>query len=139
MKLTMAELIERSKPGYVYAITQEMIDSTPEDEHRWMLPGIDGPGNYTWNETERTYEPAVQPEPPQPAKQRGYDFDRGFGIGGLGRYEETPFIPTIRQIEQLEHLEATDTVCRRCGGSENFDGAMFTTDRSSGYCDDCYG
>ena len=28
--------------------------------------------------------------------------------------------------------------CRRCGQSE-FSGAMFTTDPSSGFCDDCFG
>ena len=136
---TMAELIERSKAGYVHIITQEQIDSIPEHKHSWMLPGVTGPGEYTWNEADHIYEPVavVSPNPPEQPPQT-YDFDRGFGIGGLARYEEPPFIPTVAQMERLERLEAQATYCRRCGQSDVFDGAMFTTDRSSGLCDDCF-
>lgn len=69
----------------------------------------------------------------------GQDFDRGFGIGGLGRHQEPPTIPTAEQIERIERLEQDDVICRRCGASMNFDGAMFTTGGFSGLCDDCFG
>lgn len=72
-------------------------------------------------------------------KSVGYDFDKGFGIGGLGRHVEAPVIPTIAQMKRLERLEAQAHSCRRCGESDVFDGAMFTTAPSSGLCDDCFG
>lgn len=65
------------------------------------------------------------------------DFDRGFGIGGLGRYEEPPVIPSDRAIERMLKLTDTDVICRRCGASMNFDGAMFTTGGCD-ICDDCF-
>lgn len=34
--------------------------------------------------------------------QTAYDFDKGFGIGGLGRHIETPMIPTVAQIAASE-------------------------------------
>lgn len=64
------------------------------------------------------------------------DFDRGFGIGGLGRHEETPAIPTIEQLERMKQAQRRARRCRRCGQTE-LDGAMFTTMPSSGICDDC--
>lgn len=69
-----------------------------------------------------------------------HDFDRaGLGIGGLSRQIEKPAVLTIKQIKYLRRLEHKATRCRRCGQSDVFDGAMFTTDPSSGLCDDCYG
>ncbi len=59
----------------------------------------------------------------------------GLGIGGLGSYQEPPFIPTIAQMERMEQIERETIRCRKCGTSD----AMFTTDASSGLCDDCYG
>lgn len=61
------------------------------------------------------------------------------GIGGIGIYEENemPQIPTVAQIERMERLERQATYCQRCGESDVFDGAMFTTLGSSGLCDDC--
>ena len=67
------------------------------------------------------------------------DFSRGLGVGGLGSYQESPTIPSITAIERMEQLERKATRCRRCGADDVFDGAMFTTDPSSGLCDDCYG
>jgi len=62
------------------------------------------------------------------------------GIGGIGVFTENemPIIPSARAMARAERLEKTDIICRRCGASKNFDGAMFTTDASSGICDDCY-
>jgi hypothetical protein len=68
-----------------------------------------------------------------------HDFDSGLGIGGLGRHIEEKPVPTVEQVKRLEQMEARATYCRKCGQSDVFDGAMFTTDPSSGLCDDCYG
>lgn len=66
-----------------------------------------------------------------------YDFsESGLGIGGLATYEETPVIPSERQLERLERLLATEQICKRCGAS-SLDGAMFTTLGGSCICDDC--
>ena len=65
------------------------------------------------------------------------DFDSGLGIGGLGRNQEAPIVPTVEQIERVEQLEASATYCRTCGQSDVFDGAMFTTGGGS-VCDDCF-
>jgi hypothetical protein len=65
------------------------------------------------------------------------DFDRGFGIGGLRRHEED-HVPTAAEIARGEELKRQARYCRRCGCSDIFDGAMFTTDPASGICDDCY-
>ena len=65
------------------------------------------------------------------------DFDRGYGIGGLGKHEEKPVAPTAGQIEQVVRQERRARRCKACGCSE-LDGARFTTDASSGLCDDCY-
>jgi len=65
------------------------------------------------------------------------DFDRGFGIGGLGRFEETPIIPSVQAIEREQRMMDTDVVCRKCGASMNFDGAMFTNGGGD-ICDDCF-
>ena len=68
-----------------------------------------------------------------------HDFDRtGLGIGGLGRHEEPPIVPTVKAIKRLERMEAGATHCRRCGCSDVFDGAMFTTGGGD-VCDDCFG
>jgi hypothetical protein len=77
-------------------------------------------------------------EAPTPATQQAPDFDGGFGIGGLGRHEETPIIPSVKAIERVQRMHDTDVICRRCGSSKNFDGAMFTTGGGD-VCDDCFG
>lgn len=65
------------------------------------------------------------------------DFDKGFGIGGLGRHEELPTIPSAKAIERLEKALDEAQRCGRCGQTDTIDGAMFTTDPASGFCDDC--
>ena len=66
------------------------------------------------------------------------DFDRGFGIGGLGRHQEDPMIPTVAQMEKMDRMRARATRCRRCGQTDMFHGAMFTT-VGGDICDDCCG
>lgn len=74
---------------------------------------------------------------PQPSRGEPRDFDSGLGIGGLGRHQEKPIIPTVAQMERMEKLEAQATTCRRCGQSD-LDGAMFTTGGGGSICDDCF-
>lgn len=76
----------------------------------------------------------AQPKPEQQVENCGI-----MGIGGIGIYTENemPQIPTVAQMERLEKLEQRATYCRRCGASDVFDGAMFTTLGGSGICDDC--
>lgn len=107
-----------------YTFTQEKIDSSPA----YVLPGVTGPGEYTYSEANNLYSPVDTP---------GSDFDRGFGIGGLGRHVEEPFIPSVAQMAKLERMEARATHCRRCGESDVVDGAMFTTGGGN-VCDDCF-
>lgn len=115
-----------------YTITQEQLDS----REAMIYPGVSEPGEYTYSEADNLYVPIGTK--PVKHQQTGSDFDRGFGIGGLGRYEETPAIPSIAAMKRVERMEVGLTYCRRCGQSE-FDGVMFTTAPSSGYCDDCFG
>ena len=54
------------------------------------------------------------------------DSDSGLGIGGIGNDQSIPTCPSARAIARAQRLHDTDTICRRCGSSKNFDGAMFT-------------
>lgn len=65
------------------------------------------------------------------------DIDSGLGIGGINNDQSAPFVPSVAAIERVQSLHDTDTVCRRCGASKNFDGAMFTNLGGSNICDDC--
>ena len=117
----------------ICTITQEQIDNAPVAglSNNWPLPGVTGPGDYVWNEAAHTFAPVSAPT------SRPYDFDGGFGIGGLGNYQEPHFIPTEAQMARLEEMEARASYCRRCGESDLFDGAMFTTGGGD-ICDDCF-
>lgn len=67
-----------------------------------------------------------------------HDTDSGLGIGGINRDQSAPVIPSIQAIARVQRMHDTDTVCRRCGASKNFDGAMFSTlGPSYRICDDC--
>jgi len=61
----------------------------------------------------------------------------GLGIGGINGDQSIPVIPSVEAIERVQRMHDTDVVCRRCGASKNFDGAMFTTG-GGGVCDDCF-
>ena len=117
----------------IQTITQEQIDNTPITRlsDNWPLPGVTGPGDYAWNEEAHAFVPV-----PAPAAEP-CDFDGGFGIGGLGNYQEPPTIPTIAQMARLEEMEARARYCQKCGESDVFDGAMFTTGGGD-VCDDCF-
>ena len=69
-------------------------------------------------------------------KNNNSDYDKGFGNGGLGKYVEAQIIPSAKSIGKMQKLTDTDVICRVCGASKNFDGAMFTNG-SDDICDDC--
>ena len=115
-------------------ITQQELDNTAETDRKWKYPGVTGPGWYTWNEQQNTYAPVSQTE----QAENPHDFSHsGLGIGGAGHHTELTPAPTAVQMERMQKLDQQPR-CRRCGGQE-WTGAMFTTDPSSGLCDDCYG
>lgn len=75
--------------------------------------------------------------PPKPAREWAtMDIDSGLGIGGINNDQSAPFVPSVSAIERVQRMHDTDTVCRRCGASQRFDGAMFTT-IGGDICDDC--
>ena len=84
---------------------------------------------------------AAEPHAKQPtatdAWEALHDTDSGLGIGGINNDQSAPFVPSAAAIERVQRLHDTDTVCRRCGASKNFDGAMFTNFGGGNICDDC--
>lgn len=82
-------------------------------------------------------KPATAPDQPKTQEWRSVDVDSGLGIGGINNDQSMPTIPSVRAIERVQKMHDTDTICRKCGASENFDGAMFTTLGGSNICDDC--
>ena len=64
--------------------------------------------------------------------------ESGLGIGGLAHHEEKPIAPSARAVERVERMHQRETICRICGQSDVFDGAMFTT-YGGNICDDCGG
>jgi hypothetical protein len=115
----------------IYTVTQTELDQTPQADHHWRWPGVTGPGQYTWSEAEDTYHPV--------RRVKAAESTAIFGIGGIGiaTENETPIIPSARAVERVQRMHDTDVVCRRCGASQNFDGAMFTTGGGD-ICDDCF-
>lgn len=108
-----------------------IIATDPRGSFPYQVRMVDG--DY-WFTAEEVSAPST------PDDENPHDFSRtGLGIGGLGYHVEEPTIPTVKQIERLEQMERKARRCRRCGCTDVFDGAMFTTDPSSGLCDDCYG
>jgi hypothetical protein len=101
-------------------------DILDQDGHLVLVPA-----------TKETIEGYSQIDDPMGLNESPHDFDSGLGIGGLGRHQEKPIIPTVAQMERMEQLEAKATTCRRCGQNDTFDGAMFTTGGGN-TCDDCF-
>ena len=80
----------------------------------------------------------THPTLPHPTEENPHDFDHsGLGIGGINNDQSSPVIPSARALERIQRMHDTDIVCRRCGASKNFDGAMFTTGGGD-ICDDCF-
>lgn len=72
-----------------------------------------------------------------PAQRESWDADSGLGIGGINNDQTMPIVPSVAAIARVQRMHDTDTVCRRCGASAHFDGAMFTTLGGTNICDDC--
>lgn len=90
-------------------------------------------------EAELSAAPLVTQPTPVAAKAQweSWDSDSGLGIGGINNDQSMPVVPSVAAIARVQHLHDTDTVCRCCGASAHFDGAMFTTLGSTNICDDC--
>jgi hypothetical protein len=86
----------------------------------------------------RVLKNTPKPAPTSSAHRwQSMDIDSGLGIGGINNDQSMPIIPSVRAIERVQKMHDTDTICRKCGASKNFDGAMFTTLSGSDICDDC--
>ena len=113
--------------------TIQAIDDSPKKAYAYQVDGLWYP------EAELSAEPTVKPPTkPQPSRTwETMDIDSGLGIGGINNDQTMPFVPSIAAIERVQRMHDTDTVCRRCGASANFDGAMFTNLGGINICDDC--
>ena len=74
---------------------------------------------------------------PEPMQTVQFDFDGGFGIGGINRAQEMPIVPTPEQIGRYNRAVETDVVCKVCGASKHFGGAMFCNGGGD-ICNDCF-
>lgn len=113
--------------------TIEAINTHPKKAYAYQIDGLWYP------ESELTAEFPVE-TPPQPTPVSAWqsmDIDSGLGIGGINNDQAAPFVPSAAAIGRVQRMHDTDIVCRRCGASANFDGAMFTTLGGSNICDDC--
>lgn len=93
---------------------------------------------FYYPESELSTTPVIEPPtlPPRIAWQT-MDIDSGLGIGGINNDQSMPFVPSAAALKRVQRMHDTDTVCRRCGASAKFDGAMFTTLGGTNICDDC--
>jgi hypothetical protein len=114
-----------------YTITSEQLKSNPR-----IYPGVTAPGAYTYDEDSNTYRPVVSQPAPIISTESPLDFDGGgFGIGGLGRYEERPIIPTAAQLDRQARREAGYVKCD-CGHSVPASQVMSASLGTA--CPDCY-
>lgn len=75
---------------------------------------------------------------PPAIDEHPHDFSHsGLGIGGINNDQSMPEIPSAKAFERVQKMVDTDVICRRCGASKNFDGAMFTNGGGD-ICDDCF-
>ena len=80
----------------------------------------------------------VKSNPQYIESENSHDFSSsGLGIGGINNDQSLPEIPSIAAMDRVQRMMDTDIICRRCGASQNFDGAMFTTGGGD-ICDDCF-
>ncbi len=48
-------------------------------------------------------------------------------------------MPSLDSVKKYDRLARSARHCNACGGTDTFDGIMFTVDSSRRTCDDCYG
>lgn len=111
--------------------TIEAIDINPKKAYAYQVGGLWYP------ESELAAEFPGEAQPVQVGTWQTMDIDSGLGIGGINNDQSAPFVPSASAIARVQQMHDTDTVCRRCGASANFDGAMFSTLGGSNICDDC--
>lgn len=118
----------------IHNITQQQLDETKPEDHRWRWPGVMGPGSYTWNEGKNRYEPISS----VPAES-SHDFSHsGLGIGGAGRHNLQDEVLDLVARGQMQFVErgrrgpmpngqlwepcprcSTEPVCLDCGYCRN--------------------
>jgi len=91
------------------------------------------------NEAERlNIDEGLLKQSPVVVDESPLDFSSsGLGIGGINNDQTMPFVPSVAAIKRVQRMRDNDVVCLRCGASQNFDGAMFTTGGGD-VCDDCF-
>lgn len=120
------------KPDGTYSATLDETFKKFYPECTAIYTGVAG------NQTRKLMrELNIQKPTPTPKQFASMDIDSGLGIGGINNDQSMPVIPSVRAIERVQKMHDTDTICKRCGASANFDGAMFTTLGGSNICDDC--
>lgn len=66
------------------------------------------------------------------------DTDSGLGIGGINNDQSAPFVPSIKAAQKMDATNKRTRKCCRCGQTDTYHGAMFTTLSGGNICDDCY-
>lgn len=89
-----------------YTITPDKWENTSEREREWLFHGASGPGQYIWDEEDSCYVSLpTDPSEHLPESAEGFDFDKGFGIGGISRRQPTTAEETALLDAQLRHAE----------------------------------
>lgn len=126
-------VVVNGKPSEIY----KCVTGSARTEQFAKYPGIVGQNKRGAQHGFGEYH-TVELVTPAPITSVGFtDTDSGLGIGGVGNDQSMPGIPSARATLRAQRMRDTDTVCKKCGASKNFDGAMFTTIADSGICDDC--
>jgi len=89
-----------------YMITPEQWNEASPRDRGIRFRGADGPGEYAWNESESRFEPVR-------CQQVAHDFDGGFGIGGINRYQPTAAEEMAQIDAQMRHAEREEKRVRR--------------------------
>lgn len=122
------------KRNYHYGKQFTIEDVSTKDKKAYPYQLSDG---LWYPESDLSAESPMKPKQPASHEWQTMDIDSGLGIGGINNDQSAPFVPSVEAIERVQRLHNTDTVCRRCGASKHFDGAMFTNFGSGNICDDC--
>ena len=94
----------------IHTITPDQWENTSEQKRQWWYRGASGPGQYTWDEEKDCYMPITTSQQPP---TEGYDFDTGFGIGGINRRQPTAAEETALLNAQLRHAEYEEKRVRK--------------------------
>lgn len=133
-KFAVGQLVYINEPSNLFHGYPRTVVSIED----WIYPYKLDDG-FCYPEDKLSAESPTRTTPAQPASRewQTMDIDSGLGIGGIGNDQAAPLVPSVEAIERVRKLTDTDTICRKCGASQNFDGAMFTTISGGDICDDC--